>query len=254
MTLKTLDSIVRSCILQAGYSLHWYLQFMKYAADGYRELHFDSLKCINAKRLTLNGQKAVDLPNDYVDAVKIGIINGQDIRQLVQRTSINRLINRTADFAPTTYGSLVQEGTPDYTFIPGLFWLTNLLNENNEFLGRMFGLRQGALCEGYKILPERNQIQFDEQVQSNEIVLEYISNGQSVDSASRVDPYAQAAIEAYIFWKLKVFGRHYNNQDRELAKREFDMQHARLRARKNPLTVQDVVRILNNETAASIKI
>jgi len=253
MRYQTLDGIVRSTLMQAGYSLHWYLQALKSASDCLRELTFDTLQNVNTVNLSISDTGTADLPCDYVDYVKVGVPYSQYVRPLVQKDSINRLQNKDSSGTPIIYpepASLNTFYTP--TYAPP-FYQSDYFNDNYEPLGRLFGFNAGWIQDGFKILRERGQIQVDQQLCATSIYLEYISDGQCSDNATKVHPYAQKTIEAYILWQFKQHSRAYGSQERELAKNEFSSQRRILRARLNGLTAQDIKRIVRKSYSATIK-
>jgi hypothetical protein len=248
MRYTTLDNICRSALMQCGYSLHWYLQALKSASDCLRELTFDTLQNVNTVPLPLSDSGSADLPCDYVDFVKVGVPYSQYIRPLVQKDSINRKQNLDSSGNPIIYSN----PTP-VTFYAPPFYESDYFNDNYEPLGRWFGFNAGWIQDGFKILRERGQIQVDQQLCATSIYLEYISDGQCSDNATKVHPYAQKTIEAYILWQFKQHSRAYGSQERRLAQDEFSSQRRILRARLNGLTVQDIKRIVRKSYSATIK-
>ena len=98
MTTASLDFIVKNYLLKRGYPLHWYMQFMVYAADCLREITFDDLRVINTKILPVDQTiNAADLPEDYQDYVTVGVMIGQRIRPLVPTSTLNPLVNLDVD-------------------------------------------------------------------------------------------------------------------------------------------------------------
>jgi hypothetical protein len=245
MKYVKLDHIVRSVLHQKQLTQHWYLQFLKYASDCLRELTFDTLKTINTRRLPVTDYKAVVLPCDFVDWTKVGIEVNQKIQPLVQTSGINRL-NKFDDSGNKTVfgtGSSVDA-----------IWATGLFADYGATLGRWYGVGAGFEGDTFKYLPERNEIQLNESLDVTEIVLEYISNGAGVDAATKVDPYAQKTIEAYIDWQYKLHSRAYGISERREAEREYYQQLRFLRARKSDLnTIEDFKRSVIRGYKASIK-
>jgi hypothetical protein len=236
--------------MQCGYSLHYYVQALKSASDCLRELTFDSLQNVNTVNLTLSDTGTADLPCDYVDFVKVGVPYSQYVRPLVQKDSINRLQNKDSSGNPIIY--------PDPSPVLPLFYAppfyqSDYFNDNYEPLGRLFGFNAGWIQDGFKILRERGQIQVDQQLCATSIYLEYISDGQCSDNATKVHPYSQKTIEAYILWQFKQHSRAYGSQERRLAQDEFSSQRRILRARLNGLTAQDIKRIVRKSYSATIK-
>jgi hypothetical protein len=228
----TLDRIVTSVLLQKEYPIHWYLQCLKFASDCLRELKFDVMGTVKSKILTVNDYGAVKLPCDYVDFIKVGIRNGQLVMPVVQRNGLTRLNNHDE------HGNkIVHEELEGYSWL----WYDDV-NTNGENIGRLFGHNVANQTDTFKILKERNEIQFDERYQAESIVLEYISDGQEADSATKVEPYAQACIEAYIFWKLKETNRSYGAGETQDMERKYQNALRILRARMNSITLEDIKR------------
>jgi len=241
MKFVSLDHIAKSVINQKGYTMHWYFEYLKHGADCLRELHFDVLRNVRAKKIPVNSYKSIPLPCDYVDWVKVGIGNGQMITPLVQHTGINRLTKIDDSGNKTLYGTT---GT-DWLGYWGnaCNWYFNT-NDYGEFLGGYYNYRQSAAADGFRVLRDRSEIQLSELLMADFIILEYISNGAESDAATMVDPYAQAAIEAYIHWKSnKQVMNNWFSPEGQMYKRQVEI----LRARKNDLSVDDIKRIINRE-------
>lgn len=247
MRFTTLDKIIRRTLLSNRLPMHYYSEFMVHASTALRELSFDSLKIINTVRLDLNSYFAADLPCDYVDWTKVGLEMAQFVQPITQRNSINRLHKYDNQGNITTYGS---PGTfnMDFPFWPG-YWMFQNIDDLGENLGRLYGFNTGLVPDGFKILPERNQIQFTETSRGTTYIMEYISDGQTSDNATQVDQYAWAAIEAFINWKRSPYAGNEHSPEGML----FRNQRRVLRARMNEMTCYDIRQILYRNYRASIK-
>lgn len=239
MQWQTLDSIVRSVLLQRGYPIHWYIDFLKYGADAVRELHFDSLKQVNSVKLPVNSYKAITLPCDYVDWVKVGIAAGQYIHPLAQGP-INRLNNFDSSGSKIPYDDTLPDGS--YADVQGTVAYINGFTALGEHVGGVYNHNPGRAMGAFIELRERNEIQLDSDFPYDYAILQYISDGNGSDAATYVDPYAQAAIEAYIMWKMKQHNRQYGAGEVQEAERQFAIQQRILRARRNQLSTYDVIR------------
>lgn len=238
MTFTSLDTIVRSVLLQKALPVHYYVQFLKYSADCYRELAYDSLRAINTIELPIDQRmKAANLPCDYIDWVSVGVPVGQFVRPLVQRDTINPLTKKTAQGQPTTYG-IPAPVVQDFFFLQGYWWYSNI-DDLGENLGRMFGGTPSP-SNSFKVIPERGQIQFDEAMASTVCVLQYISSGQSMDNVTRIEPLAQACIEAYMDWKYKSHSKRFSAGEAEQGFQHYKIELRRFRARKDELTIPDI--------------
>jgi len=265
MKWYSLKIITKNVLLRRGYPIHYYMQFLASARDCLREMSLDSMPIINTELIDVvvdGGYRVIPLPDDYVDWSKVGVRVGQFVRPLLERESINRLHNydtTTGDIIP--YDSLTDvlatDGNVDFTFgynSPWYNWDTVTWDTYGEFTGRFYGFPgAGSESDTFKVLPERNQIQLNENLLVTKIVLEYISDGMSCNSATQVDVYAVKTIEEYVIWQQKEQNRNYSSQERELQKNEYLRQYGIFLARKNPLTIEALRRIFNRRYVASIK-
>lgn len=247
MRFTTVDKIVRRNLLAHRLPIHFYIENLVHVTSCLRELSFDSLLLINTVELPVNDYFAVDLPCDLVDWVCCGVKRGQFIQPITQRDSINPLHAYNFQGAITTY-SEPDTNNFDFPFWPG-FWMFQNVDDLGENTGRFYGYNPGLVPNGFKYLPERNQIQLTESFNTDTMVLKYISDGQNADNATQVDYYAQNAIDAYVNWKRS------KNADIEksLEGAAYYNQRRILRARKNSLTPWDIRQILFKNYRASIK-
>ncbi len=246
MNYVSLDTIVRSTLMRRGYSLHWYVQFLKHSADCLRELGFDTLKNVNTKVIPVTAGNVVKLPCDFVDWTKVGTKVGQYVSSLTQNEAMNRLPNYSGGQI-ANYG----DGTID-SFYPGFAVTWNYYNDLGEFDGEVYGAT-GGVQSGFKLIRERGIIQLSEQITATEMVLEYIGDGTFCDNATKIDPYAQATIEAYDIWQLKEHNRNCGAGERQVAHNQFIVEHKKLRSRLNPITTNEIINIFNRSKTASVK-
>lgn len=255
MVNTTLDSIVRNFLMKRRWPIHYWIECMVYAKDSLRIMNLDELQVINTRRLVVNAQNAVDLPNDYLDYVQVSVQSGQNIKPLVETDKINPLIARTSTFQPTTYGALASNANNQIFFgtLYPFYYNTVYWNSYGEPMGRMFGLGAGVQDDVFSIFPERGQIQLTERLSIDHIILEYISDGMTADAATKVTPYAYDCIDAYILWQHKEHNRTYGEGERERAKQEYISQRLILRARKSDLTMERVIRTFQKGTYGAPK-
>lgn len=247
MRYTTLDTIIRRTLLAKRLPLHYYVEFLVHAATCLRELTFDSLKVVNTVVLEVNDYFAADLPCDFVDWTKVGFRAGQFIMPIAPRDSINRLHAYDAQGQITTYGT-ADTVNLEFPFWPG-YWMFQNLDDLGENTGRLYGWDTSDNVNGFKILKERNQIQFTESIECTRVVMEYISDGSTSDNATQVDEYAWSAIEAFINWKRSP----HADIDRSPEALSYFNQRRILRARTSGLTLYDIRQILYKNYRASIK-
>lgn len=226
-------------LLQKGLPLHWYVQMLKYSADCIRELSFDSMRAISTVTLPISPVTfATDLPCDYVDWIKVGVPQGQFVQPLVQRLTINRLTDYTTQGQPTAYPGGDSKSL-EFPFWPG-YWMFQNVDDLGEQVGRLFGYNTSFTNNSFKVIPERGQIQFCQNLCSEVCVLEYISSGQTTSNSTKIDPQCQAAVEAYMDWKYKSHSRRFSPAEAEQAFGHYKIELRRFRARKDDITCWDI--------------
>lgn len=252
MRVTSLNHVTRSRLKQDGKSIHYYADYLKYAADCLRELYFDTLQITNTVRLPLDEFNEAQIPADAVDWCGVGVQAGQYVRPLVQKDTLNRMENVDTETGnQITYPELTDGGGQLGFGFPILWWGLNT-NTNGENTGGYFGVGAGSEPDTFTIVEERNVIKVNQVLADTKIVFQYVSDGSFANAATTIPVYAQKTIEAYIDWQRKEASKSYGAGDCQLAKRYFDRQHEILRARKNGLTPDLLHRIMNRHRKASI--
>lgn len=253
MQLANLDSLIKRWLLENNIPIHWYAQGLYHAASCIRELSFDTLQIINTSNLPVDDVGAINLPDDYMDDLGVFIPIGGTLSAIPKQDFLSPLrihSTTTGQFIPQTIP--VTAGT-DGTFFgfPGIWgsWYWNI-SDYGEPTGRLFGAN-GGTAQGYKVVRERRQIQLTDNFigEGNSVVLQYISNGQSVDNATQIDWYAFATIVAYINWKSTPNANNSFSAEGNEYKRQWKL----LRSRKNDLTRVDIINTYRNAYHGAIK-
>lgn len=251
MKTYTLDNLVREVLSERGYTLHWYMQFLQYGITGLRELNFDVLQTMKSVRLPVNSYKAVKLPCDFVDVVRLGNESGQYIYPWVQKGTFNRLNKLDSSGNKVAYGDIqAQNGILPNNWEG--FWYTNYINDKGEHLGRIFN-NFPSYRESFTVLRERDEIQLDVSIEGSEIVLDYITDGLTTDSTNAIHPYAADTLKKWIVFNYKKNGRQYPLQERQLAEQEYYNALRVLRARMNSIDIEDIMRVIRRSYGPTIK-
>lgn len=195
-----------------------------FALRGIREFGFDVTSRIKSLKLSIDSSNnTVSLPDDYVDLIKIGVIEGDGIiRTLGENKHLNysrkyevdasgvatsettdseggplnieanEILDRQDDKTPTS-GSDGDSGDLDY------YVFENYLYQGG--LGRLYGVGGGARVGDYRINLDQNRIEIDTNSGTSEVVIEYIA-----DEARSTNPvihvYAEEALRCYIYYKI----------------------------------------------------
>lgn len=251
MKLSSLDQIVRRTLLERGMPIHYYAEYLFHSATCLRELSFDTLQIVNAFNSPVDNSGNMYLPDDFVDDIGVYLPNGQALSQLPKQEWITplRLHDATSgQFVPYSDQNSTKSQTSSIFGIPvGWTWFWNV-NTFGEPTGRMYGTSGGSRS-GYKLLKNQRRIQLTEDLAGLNVVLLYISGGQSPDNATQIDSYAFATIQAYIIWKTSPNRDNANSPEG----RNFGTQRKLLRSRLSDLTPVDIKNIIHGAYQGGIK-
>jgi len=254
MNLTTLDEITRRGLLDNGLPIHFYFEYLNHAANCLRELNFDTLQIINAANLPIGDYGQADLPDDFSDDLGVFVPVGSLLAAVPKQNLLTPLrVHNTTTGAFEPYTTEENEdGVTVWGMASGQFNYYYNVDDYGQSTGRQFG-GHGGTESGYKIIKARRQIQMtddfiDDNGNSN-IVLLYISNGQSVSAASQIDYMAFSTIRSWQDWKASP------NRNNEFSPegRYFYNQKRRLRTLLNGMTAVDIINQIRRSYTAGIK-
>lgn len=159
------------------------------AKRGIREMGFDILKRIKATELNIDlSTNTVELPCDYVDLVKIGIVGSDGLVYIFGE-------NKNKNILPNQ----VPYQVPDYLLGFDDFIYRNYVYATTD--GRLYGYGGGHYSGEYRINLEQNRIELTTGTSVDTVYLEYVA-----DEARSLNPsvhvYAEQAIRSYIYYHL----------------------------------------------------
>lgn len=244
----TLDSIVRSALMDIGESMSRYEQFKHFAIEAYRDFHFDMAQSVKTVQLSLSAWKAINIPIDMVDWVMIGVVVDNKIRAFTNDDRIS--LYRPDDDEDGVTDDIVTTASPDVPAdVPFYFW--NVVNSQGEDAGQLYGLTVKHNGQGYfKMNPERKEIQFSPAVDSNtKIYLEYISDGIDPNAQTVVHIYAAKLIKNYIHWSRVKFSKSANQAQIQRAMDDYNKELFKVQNRIQKITVEDVLETMRDAYA-----
>ena len=247
MRWSSLDTIVKGLLIKQGKPIHFYMQYLKYACDAVRELNFDTLRSIHCEELTVTEYKAIILPCKFVDWVRVGVKVDDKVKRLAQSTTLNRLnaYDDEGNKIPIPNTVTTDETIPAYSPVSD-YWYNN-----NR--GGIFNNRPDWSDYKFKYLPERSEIQFNNDFPYETVVLEYIGDGMDGDAATQVDTYAIDTIESYIAYQYELHNRNSSIGVIDYRKNVYDKAHRILRARKSGLSREDILDSVRKGYSATYK-
>jgi hypothetical protein len=240
--IVTLDSIIRSALMDLGVGLERYEQFKHWAIEGLRDFHFDMAQEIKTVQLPLTAWKAIELPTDFVDWAMIGVVVNNQVQCFTNDERIS-LFREDSD-EDGEIDALVAPVTQPVGDSPtDRLWFWNSYNANGEYAGQLFGLTVKDNGVGYyRMNKERGEIQFSPHVDGNtKIYMEYISDGYNPSEKTVVNIYAAKLIKLYIHWQRTKFSTSATVMAKREAKDDYWNEYSKVQNRLNPITVADVL-------------
>jgi len=183
-----------------------------FALRGIREMGFDMMKRVRSLKLPVNGAlNTVDLPDDFVDLTKIGVVGSDG---LVYVFGENKNLNYSQRYYEDTNGNYIDSDNDgvydrvddktipqDMTGFKGYdsYIFRNYLYESTE--GRLYGVGGGQYGGEYRINLDQNRIELNTTQGISEVVIEYIADEARSTNPS-VHMYAESALRAYVYYKI----------------------------------------------------
>lgn len=232
----TIEGIVANVLDEMG-KQHMYNELAETIAQkvirGYRELNMFHRLCLQVVYLPVSEMGTVDLPDDYVDYHKIGLVyNGR-----VWTLSINETIalpRREECGVPVR--DVITNANPqnfDYGYsFPDHY-------RNGRFVGGLYGLGGGFNKAYYRIDDQRNQIVLSGSIHRCEIVLEYQSNGISTSRNTLIPRECTEALTAFCMWKMLIANMEIPMNRIEMYKQNYYEAVESLRFLETAMTVDE---------------
>lgn len=230
-----------------------------FAKRGIREFGFDMMNRVKSLKLSVNSATdTVDLPDDYVDMVKIGIVGTDGIVYVLgENKNINisqkyntdsnnnpidsnndgifdRVESKGATSSTNNSTSKISDGFEDYVF-------RNYVYGGSE--GRLYGVGGGQYEGGYRINLDQNRIEMQTSNNITEVVIEYIA-----DEARSVDPtvhiYLEEALRSYMYFKIVERKSSVPMGEKQRARAEYYNERRKANARMKAFSKEEALKTI----------
>ena len=232
------------------------------ALRGIREFGFDVTSRVKSIKASVSASSTVALPDDFVDLIKIGVVDADGVvRVFAENKNINmsRRLKTTSVYnnadqdqletstpntlnSDSTAGPL--SGHPDNVIadtINDRSATTTSLGEDFEYhvfenylyqggLGRVYGAGGGHMRGQYRINYDEARIEIDSSRDSNEVILEYVSD-EARSSNPIIHVYAEEALRSYIYYKLIERKSNVPLAEKARARQEYYNERRKAKAR-----------------------
>ena len=234
-----------------------------YALRGIRELGFDIMKRIKSLKLDINTDNdTVELPDDFVDYTKIGIVGGDG---LIYVFGENKNQNMAMQYKTDASGNPIDSDSDgvydreDAKFTSSArgtmsdfesYTFRNFLYEGN--IGRAYGIGGGKYSGEFRINYEQNRIELYSTSQYDEVVIEYIA-----DEARSTNPsihiYAENALRSYIYYRLVERKANVPMGEKMRARQEYYNERRLANARLKSFTKEEALKTIRKNYKQSPK-
>jgi hypothetical protein len=233
----TLDSIVREWLFESGNTEHKYPRALSLALGCLRTLNLDVSGTPVAKLLKVNSNDTVDLPQDYISLVTLGIYDaGGKVRPLYPS------FTKGKDVVIDECGGIVSPKGANSTEV--IYWETNDHAHYNfgQVTGGFFGLGGGQNENGYyKVNEERGYISLEGYNGGSTIYIEYLSDLSRVDGQFSVHQYIIDTVKSYISWKMVENNFNVALNQKEVLRRNYILEKKKSIARFKSFTKDEML-------------
>ena len=230
-----------------------------FAKRGVREFGFDMMNRVKSIKLTVDTTTdTVELPDDFVDLVKIGRVGTDGIvyvlgenkninisQAYVTDTNGNRIDSdgdgvydrqdsKGATASTTNSTANVSDGFEDYVF-------RNYVYGGVE--GRLYGVGGGRYDGEYRLNLDQNRIEMDTRNNISEVIIEYVA-----DEARAVDPtvhiYLEEALRSFMYFKIVERKASVPMAEKQRARAEYYNERRKANARMKAFSKEEALKTI----------
>jgi len=247
MNLLTLDSVIRTYLLERSMVWHDYFRALTIAITGYKKLCEDINLGTNVKAVVIDVTNTGRMiaPPDCTSVIGLYIQNGDKIMPMSQSDDINPLIKRDDTGTPVKRDQ--EEGSVYYG---ADYYYEAVTNDKGEYTGRDFGT---PAAQPFKYRQIDGEIQLDTRIETSCVLVVYTTNGLSVTDVNMVHPLAEEAIKLYIDAKWSERGQKKGIWEKKNEEGAFLNEKRLLKGRINGLTWAQYISTIREFQVATAK-
>jgi hypothetical protein len=242
------------------------------ALRGIREMGFDVSKKIRSLKLTINkDNNTVELPDDFVDLTKVGIV-GADGKVYVfpsnkhinysqtyanaAGTAVNTAVDAADSDSDGVFNRIDAKGATgggedslSETFDSYIF--SNFVQGSTN--GRLYGLGGGGSLGAYRLNLDQNRLEIEAGSGYSEVVIEYVA-----DEARSANPdihvYIEEALRSYMYYKLIERKSTVPMAEKSRARAEYYNERRKANSRMSNFTKQEALHVISKNFRQSPKV
>ena len=232
-----------------------------FALRGIREIGFDLSKKVKSLKLNINtANNTVELPDDFVDLVKVGIVDSDGIvRVFGQNKNINQsraYVDANGEAVYTVSSAKNNDGDGVYDRVDDKTSTINTPGETDNLdhyifenylyqggYGRLYGVGGGNLAGDYRLNLDQNRLEVDTNSGYSQVVIEYVADEARAANPS-VHVYIEEALRSYIYYKIIERKASVPANEKARARSEYYNERRKANARMSNFTKEEALRTI----------
>jgi hypothetical protein len=241
-----LKDIIYSYMDEAIQNTSVFRRLWTLAIRGLQDLSMDVFPNIKTCKVCIDGNMTAQLPEDYINWSKVGVLNMQG------EVATLKLNNNLTLYADTSVDRLLLNtdsigGGLAFGNLANLFYLNYYDGSYGYGLTNLYGIsgNEATKIGEFKIDEEHGIIIVDNQYPTDYIILEYLA-APSCDDDYKVPIQGQEALIAWLSWhdiSQLAASRKVSVYDKTARRREYYNQKRLARERLKPIRIQDIYNI-----------
>ena len=250
-----LEKVVREYLIESGRTEHRFAQALQFGISCLRELEFDVTGSPVIKILPVNDNDTVDLPDDYLNYIRIGYSDTYGrFRELGlnKNIALNRNLTDCGTRGSRTHLDQIKEDGDVWIPYPLEYYSEHY--RNGESVGRFYGAGGGNNVRGgFRIDKNYSQIQLENYIGGDTITLEYLADPNKSEGNFDIHPFAVETVKSWIDWKMNASNPNVSPSFSESKRFLYSRNKKLLFARMSSLSVQDMLQAFRKGNKASPK-
>ena len=248
MSAYSLKNICKEWAVENGKSESQLARIYTIALSGLRELNTDVNGITKIVSLVINDNDTVDLPNDFLNYSKIGILGADGRIHSLGRDNSISMIPAYNDCGEQVAYPNTSANTTEYPF--------SGMPYSGIFYGAQFGVNGGNNAIGYfRLSRSTNQLYLANMniLSGSILILEYVADVESEDSDFSVNPFIIETIKNWISWKYVSGDRNTSLGEKQLRRQEYFNSRRLSVAKYGKETIQEWAESFRSGNSASVK-
>lgn len=247
----SLDAVVNMYLDRSEQSIHKYFKCWQLAFQGMEEMGLDFFYQIKSVKLPVNSNLTVNLPDDYLNYSKVGVLNSQgEIIPMGYNSNLTTyadlMPNRESQTQDNTIVDLIQFNTPIWYN----YW-------NNGAFSNLYGVPSGSPFIGnFKIDNHNSVILLNENFGFDYVMLEYVASPKQ-GGEYYIPVQFKTALIWYIAYNDIAFmpnSRKGNLGDKEQRRKQYYNERRLANARFRPVDLETAYQWSQEAQRMTVKI